>query len=44
MSKLKVDFQDAIDVIKLIIALLPLVKEILDVLNGWTENSSLANK
>ncbi len=32
MSKLKIQFSDAVDVIKLIIALLPLIKEILEII------------
>lgn len=43
MSKLKVNFQDAIDVIKLIIALLPLIKEILSIIDSWTTDSEMAN-
>lgn len=43
MSKLKVNFQDAIDVIKLIIALLPLIKEILSIIDSWSEDSKMAN-
>lgn len=43
MSKLKLNISDAVEVIKLIIALLPLVKEILDVIDSWTEINSVAN-
>lgn len=43
MSRLKVNFQDAIDVIKLIIALLPLIKEILSIIDSWSEDNKVAN-
>lgn len=43
MSKLKIQFSDAVDVIKLIIALLPLIKEILEIIDSWTPSTESDN-